>query len=624
MRINRIELIGFKPFKFANIKHLTIDVEEDIQIVMGQIGCGKSTLLNEITTFGTFKNMFEKNGYKRIDLEHEGNKYTLISDFKNKNKIHSFIRNGEDLNVGGTQPVQIELTERYFKFTSLVRDILYNKLQMCTMSKAERKDLLLKINPVDLRLVIDKHRQVCTKIREHKSNLNLLYRRKQEIEAQMLPKEVLEEKRTKLQTLKNELQELSSEEYLLHSQLNIYKNASNNTKDYSRIFNLVKYGNTKDLYEYLGLFDLEKKVNKVSYIFDIDKTNENKVQELSILISNKNKEIEYFKSNIEKSLKDIDNANRHLQEMNSTNNVNVLENLLKELEKEYETYKHVEQPKVIIPKEEYDYYIKKVKPLINDAILKFITFHATKKIIYQNNLRLCKIKASDIEYSHVQVYSNHIARIKRQVEDINDQLFSMPGDPSEVIDQCNVCDYRKVWLNQRITLLEKREVLKKEYVEYEKLYRIYKNGLDKLQWFIGYQEQLYSFVNEIFTILSSTNFRISIDSVINRLNDNPEKFLFAINSIIDVYPEVYRKKELELEIEKLHTQLRLMENTNLPSIDFVKDLITTSQKHIDKNNEELLRVEDQIQDLSIELLGYKEYNSLIKKCYDISSTIHCC
>ena len=623
MRINRIELKGFKPFKFANIKHLTIDVEEDIQIVMGQIGCGKSTLLNEITTFGTFKNMFEKNGYKKIDLDHEGNRYTLISDFGNKNKIHSFIRNGEDLNVGGTQPVQIELTERYLKFTNLVKDILYNKLQMCSMSKADRRSLLLSINPVDLSLVIEKHRQVCSKIREYKSNLNLLYRRKQEIEAQMLPKEVLEEKHKKLSNLKNTLQELSNLEYTVHSQLNMYKNASNNVKDHSRIYNLVKYGTAKDLGSYLGVFDLEKDINKLSYKYSIDKQ-QDKSQELAIAISNKNKEIEYFKTNIERSLKDIDNANKHLQDINNTKNVNVLENLLKELEKEYESYKHIEQPKVIIPKEEYEYYSTKVKSAINEVIMKFITFHPSKKIVTQNELRLCKVKASDVEYSYVQVYANHISRITRQIKEIEEQLSSMPGDPLEVIDQCNVCDYRKVWLNQKVILKERKEILERELVDYNKLYNTYSNGLGKLNWFINYQDTLYNFVNEIFTIISSTNFRISIDSIINRLNDNPEKFLFTINTIIDVYPEVYRKKQLELEIDKLHTQLRVMENTNLPSIDFIKEIISTSQKHIEANNNELNKVENEISVLNTELLGYREYNNLISKCYAISDIIHSC
>ena len=319
MRINRIELIGFKPFKFANIKHLTIDVEEDIQIVMGQIGCGKSTLLNEITTFGTFKNMFEKNGYKRIDIDHEGDKYTLISDFKNKNKVHSFIKNGEDLNVGGTQPVQIELTERYFKFTNLIRDILYNKVQMCSMSKADRRSLLINMNPVDLSLVIDKHRQVCSRIRDAKSNLNLLYRRKQEIEAQMLPKEVLEEKKKKKEELQKELQNLSADEYTIHGHLNMYKKASETVKDHSRIFDLIKYGTKSDIFNYLGITDLEKEINQFSYKHRVDKNDENKIQELKTLLSTKEKEIQYFKSNIERLLKDTNNANKHLKDINNSN-----------------------------------------------------------------------------------------------------------------------------------------------------------------------------------------------------------------------------------------------------------------------------------------------------------------
>ena len=624
MRINRIELAGFKPFKFANIKHLTIDVEEDIQIVMGQIGCGKSTLLNEITTFGTFKNMFEKNGYKRIDLEHEGDKYTLISDFKNKNKVHSFIKNGEDLNIGGTQPVQIELTERYFKFTNLVRDILYNKVQMCSMSKADRRSLLLSINPVDLSLVIEKHRQVCSRIRDAKSNLNLLYRRKQEIEAQMLPSEVLDEKKKKKEYLQKELQSLSADEYVIHSQLNMFKKASETTKDHSKLFNIIKYGNTKDLINYIGLNELEKEINRFSYNSNIDK-NSNKEQELKILLNTKEKEISYFKSSIEKSLKEINNANKHLKEISESNNINILEKLLNELEKEYDTYKSIVEPKVIIPEQEYDYYVTKIKPEINEILMNFISEHITKKLISSDKLRKCRLKISDIEYSYIGKFGNEISRIKRSLQEIDEQLFAMPGDPDELVDQCNLCDYRKVWLNRKVSLKEKKEILIKELHHYEKLYNNYTKGLEKLKWYSSYQDHfLQVYVQRLFNILSSTNFRISIDSIITRLNDNPEKFLFTINSIIDVYPEVYRKRKLEREIDKLHSQLKVMENTNLPSIDFIKELIATSQKQIEENNKELYIVEQEIDSINKELLDYNTYNKLIQKCYNISGVIHDC
>ena len=97
MRINKIEIANFKPFKFPNIKKFEADIEDDIQVLIGQSGSSKTSVLNEITTFATLRSIFEKNGYKKIDLEHEGDIYTLISDFKNKNKVHSFLKNGEEL-----------------------------------------------------------------------------------------------------------------------------------------------------------------------------------------------------------------------------------------------------------------------------------------------------------------------------------------------------------------------------------------------------------------------------------------------------------------------------------------------------------------------------------------------
>ena len=61
------------------------------------------------------------------------------------------------------------------------------------MSKVDRRSLLLSLNPVDLSLVIEKHKYVQSKIRDYKANLKHLYTRKQELESAMLSKEVLEE-----------------------------------------------------------------------------------------------------------------------------------------------------------------------------------------------------------------------------------------------------------------------------------------------------------------------------------------------------------------------------------------------------------------------------------------------
>ena len=51
MRINKIEIANFKPFKFPNIKKFEADIEDDIQVLIGQSGSSKTSVLNEIKTF---------------------------------------------------------------------------------------------------------------------------------------------------------------------------------------------------------------------------------------------------------------------------------------------------------------------------------------------------------------------------------------------------------------------------------------------------------------------------------------------------------------------------------------------------------------------------------------------
>ena len=621
MKIKRLELRGFKPQTFANIKKFVANFVDNIQIITGINGSSKSTTLGEISPLPASKSMYYKNGYKKIELEHKGDNYILISDFSNKNKVHSFIRNGEDLNIGGTQPVQLELVNRYLGYTSLVSSILHNETNICSMSKVDRRALLLSLNPVDLSLVIEKHKYVQSKLREDKANLKLLYTRKQELEATILTKEVLDEKYKKKEMYTNRLQELSKNEFFLNYQINLYKHKDSVKDICKNIYNLLIQKNDIDFNQYFGISQLEKDINLFSYNHpNVDKQDFSKIYELTSLLKQKKNETNIYVKLIKQSLDDINQANKHLKEIELTNEVNSYEKILKEYQDEYKKYENLIEPKVIIREEEYEYYLK-LKDTIINIMNKILAFHMNN-IIYLEDLNKCKKKIDDIVNNKLRLILYQISQAKLSIEEIDKELFSLPKDPKEILDNCSLCDYRRIYISRSILLKNKKEAIINDLKINEKMYDKYKKVKNTLLEFIHEQEEVHKVIDILYTILEPTNFRLSKNSIIDRLNTDPGKFETTIFTIINNYPKIYRKRYLEKEINKLQDQLKLMSKTNLPSVEFIKNTIDKSNKEINKHKSKLLELEKEINSIQIETTGYNNYSDLVKRCKDINATIN--
>lgn len=628
MKIKHIELRDFKSFAFSNIKTITIDTEEPIQIVVGQSGAGKSRLLQEIIPTAALKPNYGRKGYKKLVIEHNESLYELISDFSNKGKPHSFIKDGEELNVGGTGVVQNELSERYFSYTNLVKSILYFSVKMCEMSKGERKALILNINPTDLSLVIDKHKYVCSKIRECKNNLTLLYRRKQEIEAKMLNKYVLEEKYKLKDDLNKQLQELSKDEYYLNHQISMIKidnSVNNKVNDIYTIISDCEPRGNKMLFirQTLGLDQLEKDINLLSArhrYLDKDDYPERKV-ELACILSEKERKERELQMSVYKLLQEMENANKHLREINLTQDAGILEKTLKELEQEYTEYSSLEEPKVRIEEDNYSSHVE-FKNRLTQHLSNFTNLHIRKKIIDENKLYLCKKKLSEIQQNKCNTLSSIQSKCKQTIKEIDDELKMLPNDPPEIVETCKICDYRSIYVTQATRLKKKREQLVLEEVNAFKWYSIWDKTCKVLAKFIHDQDLAYEIINKLYQELDKTSFRISKQSLIKRLNEDPAKFENTIISIIDNYPKIYKKRKLEQEINKLKQQLEIMEKTNLPSVKFVKEIIDKCQKEIDSTNRELSELKRSINKTEYQLSGYVKYGELQQKCLDISNHIH--
>lgn len=138
MKITQLELKHFKRISLANISYIKLNFNEKIQLILGSNGSGKSSILRELTPLPANPLDYEKDGYKRIKIEHNNKQYTLTSRFNPKQE-HSFIVDNTELNTSATPATQRELVEQHFGITNEIRDLLLGYVSLTSLSPAQRR-----------------------------------------------------------------------------------------------------------------------------------------------------------------------------------------------------------------------------------------------------------------------------------------------------------------------------------------------------------------------------------------------------------------------------------------------------------------------------------------------------
>ena len=78
MRMNYIELKGFKRFALNNINYFKYSPHERHQLILGTNGSGKSSLLGEMSPLPADPRNYTKDGYKKIEIERDVSNITLF------------------------------------------------------------------------------------------------------------------------------------------------------------------------------------------------------------------------------------------------------------------------------------------------------------------------------------------------------------------------------------------------------------------------------------------------------------------------------------------------------------------------------------------------------------------
>lgn len=164
MRIDKLELYGYKRLMLKNIVHLEYTPTSPYQLILGTNGSGKSSILAELSPLPGHSSNFSKDGFKKIWITHGGAQYLLTSTMKSGK--HSFLFNDEELNPGGTQEVQKTLVQQHFKITKEIHELLTGEIRLTDMSPAERRKWITMISTYDYTYAMSVFKRVAARARD--------------------------------------------------------------------------------------------------------------------------------------------------------------------------------------------------------------------------------------------------------------------------------------------------------------------------------------------------------------------------------------------------------------------------------------------------------------------------
>lgn len=207
MKILKLILHKHLRLLLNNIQHFEIDTTALIHLILGRNGCGKSSVLDELCPLPGLPQKYGVGGYKIIEIEFNGNHYSLESHFTGTAK-HHFIKNGANLNPGGTITVQRDLVKDHFNYTSEIHALITGKEKFTTMSASRRKYWFTRLPNTDYSLAIATYEKFKDKTNQYKQGLKAVQRRLMIEKDKLMSEEQYSELRVEVASLEKELQQL--------------------------------------------------------------------------------------------------------------------------------------------------------------------------------------------------------------------------------------------------------------------------------------------------------------------------------------------------------------------------------------------------------------------------------
>lgn len=601
MRINRILLKGYKRFRLDNIGQLEAEFPSNVTVIIGSNGSGKSSLLSELCPLPGVRTDFEVDGRKELDITHNGKSYQLISDFSNKSSPHSFIEDGVELNIGHTTDIQNELVLKYFGITSSIRDLIYNKIKLTKTTKAERRNLFLKIAPMDLSLILDTHKKTLGKIKDCKANLTLLYTKKNNLESKMMSKEVLDNNintKNKLKSQSTALQELILG---LTQHIETIKNTYKED---------LLYNGSIDTYKiHQAYLQLRRNLLNYTCVARGDKYEKEK-EKLNSELSKLHEKKENSLKAIEALTNEIEEFNKHLDSNENSRSANAIEKDIQEIDSALTelTVSDIEP----IPENEYQIhfdYIETIKSCIDTFI------DCNTKMLPIDELYEKRSKVRELRQS-LDSYSISINSLKDSTIEMENELTSLKEKahiPAECTMKCglrSIFSLRSNKLNEKIKSA-KDDLMNKEN-ERNKLSEEYKKLIDLLTPFIKYK--LVDTFNRIKNCLCNSKFNLYKDDndLIDKINNQPVKLLADMNEIMKMSDIIHKRNNLLDKRKLLETELSAIVSSSNVSTSFIKKELDKKTIKLGKELQNKVNIDKQLEKVNDIWNKYQSYSTDLK------------
>lgn len=569
MQITHFHIKQYVPFDFAGIKEIESDLPASIQLIVGDNGSGKSSLLRELCPFPSSKPDYHAHGYKQLSIIHKGEEYELISDFGNKKSVHSFKRNNEELNLSGISTIQTELAETYLGYTKLIHDLTHLNLRMCKMSKMERRQLLLAINPANLLFISDKHKKAQSVIRSLKDQLNRAYLRKKELEMKLVDESVVKCMLEEKTTLTEWTSELSNYIYVLTKDLDTLRaqhstelNSPSPTVDREQIRQLCKNINkflttcctiTRD--------NLEEQYRTITHELN---TIQDDIQRCMLDSQELVGELEKLRAHLENS--------KHLTQRT-------------ELEKkvlEYETILGANHIKIevsrCVPSDALNRYNEEIVYL-EKALNDVLQYPAVKRIWFPTEVSKLKIKSQAYKWK-MDRSDEHYTEVEHRLKEIEDKLAHLP--PLKEEEGCLTCAFQTKYMQRHNELTREASTLSKELTKYKQVRHYRVKAYQQMLAVIISQDDLSKLAEFVYVNTSSTYFRNYYDKreLFDRIKNNPISVINELNFLVTESKLFWYQKEIAEKKQQLEQQLITLQSSQNLSEDFIVSTIKEKEvKH---------------------------------------------
>lgn len=574
MYIRKLELFKYKRFFLSNTELLIIEPTTNIQIILGQNGIGKSSLLNMLNPLpADLKKEFGEDGYKYIEIEHNGNVFKLKSGGDLGNK-HSFICNDVEMNPGGTKSVQLELVKEYFKVTPYINSILLGTNRFTLMPYVERKSIFQDISNIDYKFSLNVYNKLKIRHRDILGGIKLLQDNIVKIKINILDNEEIEKYKNEVVILK---------EFIDHV-VSLYNHNVVGKDNYFVIKNEI-IDISKELKRTLknNLDVVNKDVikNEIAIINNNKITYNNNIVKLKEKISNNT--IEGFKdiSELENEItKQKENKRKFAEDVMFLEDVTEFN-----IENIYFAYREVMPDFISYLTELDDYYgiISK-----NEDVIKFKNEYEILCTRYKSKKEL--FDKSSIEYKHILSHKN-----------------------SDNLVQCSGCGnewYFKLDVKKEIELKKYLEDNEKVIVSLEKEIEVKKIELDKINSKLEIINNIKNFmkVNSIlkpifFYILKNLDIHSNRSTIyINELN----KINLVLENSFNLYNGFSKLPELEHQLGTIQYANNLIKESNDKTVAELETELNDNIQNLYNDDIRLTKLNKQLNDvISIENNFYK-------------------